>query len=84
MSARLKFGEIEPLLPTSGELPTVGELPVPRWEEPESAAAALRWWWSCGRCRRRARSIFDVLMHQRQCRGECGPDWPTEDEDGAR
>jgi hypothetical protein len=57
---------------------------VPRWDQPESAAAALRWWRTCRRCRTVGSSIFEALLHQRQCRGECGPDWPTEDEDGAR
>ncbi|MBN6037491.1 hypothetical protein [Amycolatopsis sp. 195334CR] len=80
MSARVQFGEVEALLrPASGELPTVGELPVPRWEEPESAADALRWWRSCRRCSAPRASIFDALMHQRQC--NCDPNWPTEDED---
>lgn len=84
MSARLEFGEVEPLLPTSGELPTVGKLPVARREDPASAAESLRWWRSCRRCRTVGRSIFDVLLHQRQCRGGCGPQWPTEDQDGPR
>ncbi|MFI6031698.1 hypothetical protein [Amycolatopsis magusensis] len=78
MSASLEFGEVEPLLPA------VGELPVPRWENPESHAEALRWWRSCRQCRMVGRSIFEVLLHQRWCRGGCDPEWPTEDADGSR
>ncbi|MBN6036647.1 hypothetical protein [Amycolatopsis sp. 195334CR] len=86
MSARLEFGEVEPLLlpGVSAELPAVGEVPATRWEDPASYAVALRWWRSCRGCRAVSRSIFDALLHQRQCRTGRDPGWPVEDADDAR